>query len=142
MIFNKFQTRKRRSSSLRNGLDLAPLLDIIFILVTYFLVNASFLKQPSLNIDLPKSIHAKADAKQALQIYINNKKEIYLNKTLVKEPLLSTKVMALIKERPYLKLKARVILYADKTTPYEKLLSVMDELYKAGMKDFRLGTKF
>ena len=125
----------------KQGIELAAMVDVIFILVTYFLVNASLVNAPVLDVVLPKSLFAKHKATPVRQIYITTEQKIYLDREAVSLEQLSatlqTKNSDDISDIPQ-----KIVIQADKNTTYEVLVRVMDELYRAGIDDFRLATEY
>ena len=63
--------RSRTRLSLRTGIELAPFVDILFLLVTYFLMNATLANNPAIKIELPKSDSSQAAETQPLIVLIN-----------------------------------------------------------------------
>ena len=124
----------------KQGIELAAMVDVIFILVTYFLVNASLVKDPILDVVLPKSLFAKRDATPTQQIYIASEQKIYLDR---KEVPLEQLSVALQKNRDDIYREAqKIVIKADKKITYEFLVRVMDQLYSAGIEDFKLATEY
>ena len=129
----KFESKSSRQSTF----DLAPMVDIVFILVTYFLVNATLVKEPVLDIKVPKSLFAKPTVPKRIQIYLNNNNVLYLNQKRIKMSQLGDEVKAIAKNY-----KDRVIIKADERVTYKQLVKVMDGVKQAGIEDFSLATEF
>ena len=66
-------SRKKRGGAVietRSGIDLAPMVDIIFLLLAYFLINSTLAKTPAIRIDLPQSETASYVGEEALDIVV------------------------------------------------------------------------
>jgi len=128
--------RKRRRLAIRTGIELAPFVDILFLLVTYFLMNATLANNPSIKIELPKSDTSQAAESQPLIVVINQDNQIFVNERNVPLKELGKEVSSLIKDKE----KDQVIIRGDKRSSYQIVISVMDELNKAGVTRFNLAT--
>jgi biopolymer transport protein ExbD len=130
-------TRSRQRLQLRTGIELAPFVDILFLLVTYFLMNATLANNPALRIELPKSDTAQAAETQPLIVLINQDNQIFVNDRNVPLKELGKTVAGLLKDKE----KDQVIIRGDKRAAYQMVISVMDELNKAGVTRFNLATE-
>lgn len=128
--------RKRKRLQLRTGIELAPFVDILFLLVTYFLMNATLANNPAIKIELPKSDTSQAAETQPLVVLINQENQIFVNEKNVPLKDLGREVTSLIKDKE----KDQVIIRGDKKSSYQIVISVMDELNKAGVTRFNLAT--
>jgi len=128
--------RSQRRLSIRTGIELAPFVDILFLLVTYFLMNATLANNPAIKIELPKSDTSQAAESQPLLVVINQDNQIFLNEKNVALKDLGREVTALIKDKE----KDQVIIRGDKRSSYQMVISVMDELNRAGVTRFNLAT--
>jgi biopolymer transport protein ExbD len=126
----------RKRLTLRTGIELAPFVDILFLLVTYFLMNATLANNPSIKIELPKSDTSQSAETQPLTIVINQENQIFVNEKNVTLKDLGREVVARIKDKE----KDQVIIRGDKKSSYQMVISVMDELNKAGVTRFNLAT--
>ena len=54
----------KSSLELKTGIELPAMVDVVFLLVVYFLINATLVKNPNIKIKLPKSMTAKSEAKK------------------------------------------------------------------------------
>lgn len=126
----------RKRLTLRTGIELAPFVDILFLLVTYFLMNATLANNPSIKIELPKSDTSQSAETQPLTIVINQENQIFVNDKNVTLKDLGREVVARIKDKE----KDQVIIRGDKKSSYQMVISVMDELNKAGVTRFNLAT--
>lgn len=126
----------RKRLTLRTGIELAPFVDILFLLVTYFLMNATLANNPSIKIELPKSDTSQSAEAQPLTIVINQENQIFVNEKNVSLKDLGREVVSRIKDKE----KDQVIIRGDKKSSYQMVISVMDELNKAGVTRFNLAT--
>ncbi|MCS6972227.1 MAG: biopolymer transporter ExbD [Turneriella sp.] len=129
--------RSAQRLKLRTGIELAPFVDILFLLVTYFLMNATLANNPQIRIELPKSDTAQITETQPLVVLINQDNQIFVNDRNVPLRELGKTVASLLKDKE----KDQVIIRGDKRASYQMVISVMDELNKAGITRFNLATE-
>ncbi|MBN2401690.1 MAG: biopolymer transporter ExbD [Spirochaetes bacterium] len=121
----------RRKSELP-GINIAPLVDIIFLLLIFFMISSNFIK-PMLKMELPKAIHEEKKLEKVdIVITADSNHDIYINKSLVKlEDLKNALVdrMAAIG-------KYDVIFSGDNKIPYELFVQILDISKEAGSTSF------
>ena len=115
-------------------LDLTPLIDCIFQLLIFFLLTASFITTPNLNVELPKaSAKAAASESRDLMVVITREGKLQYEKDLVTPDQLMARLKVLYKERP----DARILIQADRKAYHGIVVKVMDIAKSIGFK--RLG---
>ena len=142
----KIQRLKRKNS--RNLiLDMTPLIDVVFLLLIFFMVATTFQDvDSSVNIELPKSSSEHKITVKTLEVKINKDLEIYL---IVKDLNGKNEMMKIeqgdLKEKLGQKLKLakdkNVIVSADKSVNYQSLIEVLDIAKEAGAGSLDLNTK-
>ena len=116
------QTRKRVR------IEMLPLIDIVFLILVFFIYAAlSMAVHRGIPVLLPKSSTAKIDKKLILSVTIKADGTIYLDK----EPVsLDTLEQALrIKGGK----ETGVLLFSDRSLPYQRLFRVLDRIRRAGL---------
>ncbi|MEY4245429.1 MAG: hypothetical protein RLZZ245_3014 [Verrucomicrobiota bacterium] len=124
-----FQRKPRK----RAEVPIVPMIDILFILLVFFIVSTNFKKpRDILRIELPtvREIPSDtvADTRSILAVDANGK--ISLDALAVPEGLLESYLQAYQKQNPGRKLE----LEADKQLPLERLLNIWEALTKAGFE--------
>ena len=116
------------------SLDLTPLIDVIFQLLIFFLLTASFIATPNLGVELPKaSSKTQATQQEDIRISIARDGKIEFEGKTVDRSALYSRLRALKKSRP----KARVLIHADKKAYHGDVVRVMDAAKSAQFQ--RLG---
>ena len=129
-----FRSGGFRGHKERVTLDLTPLIDIIFQLLIFFLLTASFITTPNLGVELPKASSKATKAQQRdLRVAIARDGKIELEGKTVDLATLRRRLVELRKKRP----DARVLIHADKKAYHEDVVRVMDAAKAAKFK--RLG---
>ncbi|MBJ7423864.1 MAG: biopolymer transporter ExbD [Akkermansiaceae bacterium] len=121
-----------RIKTQRSQLAVIPMIDILFVLLVFFIVSTSFKKpRDVLRIELPTVHEIPSDTVKDVRstIALDAKGDITLDTLKVPDGLLESYLAAYQKQNPGRKLE----LEADKEVPLERLLKVWDSLTKAGI---------
>ncbi len=122
-----------RPKSTRSQVAIIPLIDILFVLLIFFIVSTAFKKpRDVLRIELP-TVHeiptdTVGDVRSTIAVDVDG--HITLDSLAVPEGLLESYLAAYQKQNPGRKLE----LEADRNIPLERLLKVWDSLTKAGIQ--------
>jgi biopolymer transport protein TolR len=142
----KIQRLKRKNSK-NLMLDMTPLIDVVFLLLIFFMVATTFQDvDSSVNIELPKSSSEHKITIKTIEVKINKDLEIYL---IVKDLNGKNEMMKVdqgnLKEKLGQKLQLtedkNVIVSADKSVNYQSLIEVLDIAKEAGAGSLDLNTK-
>ncbi len=131
----------RHSSQESPDVNLTPLIDVVFLLLIFFMVSTTFSQDAELAIDLPEA-SAKPENKQQkrIELTIDAKGAYYLNgKALVNRQLQSLKSAlraAAAGETP------SIIVTADANTPHQAVITVMDAASQLGLVRLSFATRF
>jgi biopolymer transport protein ExbD len=118
-------------------IDLAPMTDMVFQVLLFFIISSSFVVEPGIKINLPKSQTSEIQIHQKMVITIDNNHQIFVDKKLVELKDLEKKIKLLL---PYYKEKI-VIIRADKTVPHGLVVEVMDKAKIAGAEKLAIATE-
>ena len=125
-----------RNHKLRSSFDITPLVDMVFLLIIYFMVSTTFILHPGLKINLPSAKTSDAQPEKDIIITITPDSRIFVNQKEISLNSLSDEIRRKIKETN----KDMVIIKGDKTIKYDLLISVMDEARIAGVNKINLST--
>ena len=123
------------------GFQLAPMLDVVFLLLIFFMVSTTFTRETQLKVDLPESAsgeHAESN-QQHIELLISAAGEVAINgKTLIR-PDLETLKAALARESSGDN-SLPVVITADANTPHQTVITAMDAAGQQGFTRLRLTT--
>lgn len=130
-----------RSSVLAASIDdtpqdvnLTPMLDVVFILLIFFIVVAAFIKEEGLDLNRADATSNPAPLSQSILIEIHENDEIRIDRRLVDPRAVRANVERLQGENPI----ATVVIQADRRSTNKTLVQVMDASRQAGVYDFSL----
>ncbi len=121
----EFERTKRRN--LRN-LPLTALIDVMFILIIFFMLTTSFMKVESLELMLPSSANQKVASQEVLHLYIYPNGDMSLGKRPIDQNDLTESLRRMFQKDPTTKI---LVLTADGVT-MQQLVNIMDRIYIAG----------
>lgn len=130
----KDSKRFRRSDQKRSfgGITLAPMIDVVFLLLIFFMVSTTFVTRPGLQVVLPRSGGEVKVPSDRWVISITQEAEVYLNEKPVQLSTLSSR----LNQDPL-----PVLLRADENVPHGLVVSVLDRVRSAGIEDLNLSTR-
>ena len=128
--------RSKRAFTEQPEIQMTPLIDMVFILLIFFVVTTSFVSQTGLNIQRPQSTSSQILPHENITIEIDSNGRITIENQRV--GLLSLK--SLVQKRLRSEPKLTVVLEADKTLSLDRVVSVMDEIRAAGVDKVALAT--
>ena len=119
-------------------IDIVPLVDVLMVLIIFFLVTMQFQDLRALNVKLPKIETAGANViRNELIISIKNKGETFINGNEANPEELEK----LLKESSQLQKRPLVLVVADENVPLKFVTKVVDLCRKNNLEDFRLQSR-
>ncbi len=134
-MFKSVQSRDPNSSS--TMVDIAPLIDIVFILLIFFLVTATFVKDTGVNVDRPQASVTRALESTAMRVSVTAAGNIYTDGNRVSLEQLRGKVRSFVGRDA----DASVVVIPDGDLPSKRLIEVMDAARLGGAKDVAVATE-
>ena len=118
--------------------DLTPMIDVVFLLLIFFMISTTFIERPGLNIDLPDSGAGQIEASdREIQVYLTATGEIYLQR----QPVSADQLAAHLASYSPQQAKQMVfLLMADKTALHGDVVRLMDMARTAGIGQLALAT--
>lgn len=118
------------------AIDMTPMLDIVFIMLIFFIVTASFLKEAGIDINRPDaSTSVKAD-KANIMIAVSDNNEVWMEKRRVDVRAVRANVERLRAENP----EGSVVIQADVDSKSGIVMEVVDAVRQAGVSDYVVAT--
>lgn len=116
---------------------LTSLIDIVFLLLVFFLLTSSFVDQQGVSITVPEVENEGTDLLPEIAISIDEHGIIYFNGIMVSEETLLNLLKNQLKDSP----NQNVAIRADRHALYDSIVRVIDIAKSAGVKDFLLITE-
>ncbi|MCP3429177.1 ExbD/TolR family protein [Opacimonas viscosa] len=119
------------------AIDMTPMLDVVFIMLIFFIVTASFVKEAGIDVNRPEAATAVKKDRANILIAISDKGEIWINKRRVDVRAVQANVERLKAENP----QGSVVIQADRKSTTETLIKVMDASRAAGAYDISIAAQ-
>jgi biopolymer transport protein ExbD len=120
----------RRNSNKGAPIDIAPLLDMVFILLIFFIVTSTFTRETGVDVSKPKASTAKELAKESILVGVSREGSIHINETQVNLSSLRAILRSMVAEAP----DRPVIIVADRDAPTGRLVDILDECNNAKVR--------
>jgi biopolymer transport protein ExbD len=127
-------TAARRGRREASGLNIAPLIDMVFILLIFFLVNTSFVKETGIEVARPTASTAAMQKKANILIAIDQDNRIFMDQHEIDIRAVRANVERQLAENP----ESAVIVIADKLSDTGIAIQVMDGCRMAGAQNVAL----
>ena len=115
-------------------INITPMLDVVFILLIFFIVTANFIKEPGLEVNRPDSETAEPTENAAILIAVGNAGEIYMDGRRIDKRQVKANVVRLLAENP----QGSVVIQADEKATADTIMAVMDGDREAGVYNISL----
>ena len=116
--------RKMRAAaeSAEDDVNLTPMLDVVFILLIFFIVTAQFIREPGVEIDRVEVNNKERQNPLGILIAIDSNSEIYMNKQVVSMSEVGFRIRELREDNP----KGRLVVQADAEAQAGVLIDLME----------------
>ena len=128
--------RKRKKSKDESELDITPMLDVVFIMLIFFIVTTSFVKERGLDVASPSNNASVKSDKGNIVIQLDGNGNIMVNKKAVSLDAVRPNVEQLLAQMP----DASVILAAQKGSRVNDLVVIVDQAKLAGAAQVSLAS--
>jgi len=131
--------RKRRVLAAEeedNEINLTPMLDVVFIMLIFFIVTASFIKEAGIQVERPDAPTADKQEDAAILIAISGNDEIWIDRRETDPRAVRGMIERLHAENP----KGSIVIQADEESTNEMLVIVMEAAKQAGVANVAIAT--
>ncbi|MEA3493131.1 MAG: biopolymer transporter ExbD [Candidatus Margulisiibacteriota bacterium] len=125
--------RLRGRSKINTYLDIAPLIDCVFLLLIFFLLTSSFIEQNGFEIDLPKAVFSSNLDDKNITIYVTPQEDIYMKGKRLKLSDLKNALSSI---------KKPVVIKADKDVRLGIVTKIMDIAKACNVGKLSIATMF
>ena len=123
-----FTDKQRETDS---SIDLTPMLDVVFIMLIFFIVTASFVKEAGIDVDRPEAVTADQKKNAKILIAVSADNEIWIDKQHIDSRSVKLHIERIHAENP----KGGVVVQADNKSNALTVATVLDAARDAGVDD-------
>jgi len=127
----------RAEEDIKLEVNIVSLIDVVLLLVIFFMITTSFVAQPGINVKLPQASAKEVQKEKELTVIITRDKKVYLNDDLLSLSLLAERLGQALKQGS----KAVLIVKADELVPHGLVVKVMDVAKKVGIETLAIATR-
>jgi biopolymer transport protein ExbD len=120
-----------------SNIDMTPMLDVVFIMLIFFIVTASFVKEAGIDVNRPEAATAVKKDRASILVAISDKGEVWINKRRVDLRAVQANIERLKAENP----QGSVVIQADRKSTTDTLIKVMDAARAAGAFDVSIAAQ-
>lgn len=129
--------RYRNNREEEATVDISPLIDMVFILLIFFMVTTTFVKDMKLDLDRPSASSGVAASTKAIRIFIDQYGDIYVDNQAVRIYSLQSKLRDMLR----ISTEKSVLVVTDENVAAKLVLEVVDQTRLAGATDVGVATE-
>ena len=129
--------RQRRANAEEAEVDLTPMLDVVFIMLIFFIVTASFVKESGMDVNRPDAATAVVKPRGNILVAITPTGQIWIDKRQVDVRAVRANIERLYAENP----QGAVVIQADTDSKNGLLVAVMDAAKLAGVENISIAAE-
>ena len=122
--------RKRQRNTEESDIDITPMMDVVIIMLIFFIVTATFVKDSGIDVTRPDAQTATKQNRVGILVAINEYNEIWINRREVDINAVRANIERLHAENP----QGGAVIQADKNAQTGTLVEVMDQIRLAGVQ--------
>lgn len=128
--------KRRQSKPVETAVDLTPMIDMTFILLIFFMVSTTFVKDMKIDINRPGAQTQTVASTKAVRLFIDKAGETYLDG----EPVRLWTIQSRVRDQLKGMTSKSVLVVTDEGVPSGRLVEVVDQARLAGAEDVGVAT--
>ena len=118
--------------------NITPLIDVVFLLLIFFMVTTTFVESPSINVNLPKAATKAKESKKSknLVVSVNTRGQIFLGEKRLSMSEFKSEAQKFSSENK----SGMLVLRADKTSQHGEVVEIMDIAKSEGITKIAIAT--
>jgi biopolymer transport protein ExbD len=128
--------RYRERANTEQNVDISPLIDMVFILLIFFMVSTTFVKDMKLDLDRPSASSSEQASTKAIRLYIDNAGDTFLDGQPIRVWVIQSKLRDMLQGAA----SQSVLVVTDSNVPAQKLIEVVDQARRSGAADVGVAT--
>lgn len=129
----QFKEKKKRKVML----NITSLIDVLFLLLIFFMVSSTFLEQPGIKLELPTAQNSEVVRLKDYTLFVDKEGNMFLNSDPIDLKALEAKLKKVLPDME----DGALILKADQDALHGRIVKIMDIAKRSGVKKLVIGTK-
>jgi biopolymer transport protein ExbD len=128
--------RRRSKADNKQDVDITALIDMVFILLIFFMVSTTFVKDTQVDIERPGAASATPSSSKSLRVNIDQASNIYIDNSPVRPWMVQSRVRQFLEAAG----SSSVLVVVDRRVPADKLVEVVDQCRLGGATSVGVAT--
>ena len=116
----------------------ASMADIVFLLLTFFIISTTFVVQPAIKIKLPEATTREMEPTEAVMIFLTKDSRLFINE---EEVSWSRDLATILKPKIFASREKLVVIKADRDVYFGRVVRIMDVAKQAGAQRLAVATQ-
>jgi biopolymer transport protein ExbD len=129
--------RRSKRSSRSVFVNVTSFIDVLFVLLLFFMVSTTFVNQPAMNLDLPKAVHSQGTRQPGIIVYVDQNGSVHVNDEQVDDALLEQVLISRLATSE----DKSVVLKADSRVSHGTVVHILDIIKGAGVLKLTIATQ-
>lgn len=129
--------RRRIKHTEDASIDMSPLIDMVFILLIFFMVSTTFVKDMKIDLERPSAASATRASSKSLRINIDSGANVYLNGAPVRPWMVQSRVRDFLQSSD----EKSVLVVTDRRVAADRLIEIVDQCRLGGAVDVAVATE-
>jgi biopolymer transport protein ExbD len=129
--------RRHRREEQKSEIDMSPLIDMVFILLIFFVVSTTFTKDMKIDIERPGAASASPASTKSMRIYLESNGNITIDGNRVRAWMVQSRVREFLDATG----EASILVVTDRAVAADKLIEVVDQARLAGATNIGVATE-
>ncbi len=129
--------RYLRRKAAASEMDITPLIDCVFILLIFFMISTTFVKDMKIDLQRPSAASAQKASTKAIRVYVEKNGAVTIDGQPVKPWMVQSRVRDFVKSGR----SGAVLVVADRLAVAEKLIEIVDQCRLGGATDVAVATE-
>lgn len=130
----RFERLKRRTEIKKGQLDIAPLVDVMFLLLIFFMLTSNFVVQPGIKVSLPKAVSSEVIPSENLVVTLTGQDLLFLNDQPITVQELAVHIRQAAQD------DKTVLLKADTSASLGRVVEIWDMCRESGVPQINIAT--
>ncbi len=120
----------RQKRIIKPVINIAPVVDVLFLLLIFFMVTSTFVEQPNIKLELPTTKHTEVSRLERIVLTVSRGGKLFLQDKPVERKDLKKSLRRIVIDTG----EKTLVLKADKWIPYGGVVDIMDDAKGAGFE--------
>lgn len=128
----------KRNLNIKANIPTTTMADIVFLLLTFFIISTTFVVQPAIKIKLPEATTKEMEPTEAVMIFLTKDSRLFINE---EEIAWSRDLANILKPKIYASRENLVVIKADREVDFGRVVKIMDIAKQAGAQKLAVATQ-